>query len=102
MLLARVATTRSGRHCILNRCRKSDAIAVCPWYWKSCRGIVSHALSAKSSTTPATSPVVATSDTGEQQAVTLINVSAVDPENQQALVDLLVQATDVVMSKQAG
>ena len=39
---------------------------------------------------------------GEQQAVTLINVFAVEPENQQALVDLLVRATDEVMSKQAG
>jgi heme-degrading monooxygenase HmoA len=39
---------------------------------------------------------------GEQQPVTMINVFAVEPENQQALVDLLVQATDEVMSKQAG
>lgn len=38
----------------------------------------------------------------EQQAVTLINVFAVEPENQQALVDLLIRATDDVMSKQAG
>ncbi len=38
----------------------------------------------------------------EQQAVTLINVFAVEPDNQQALVDLLVRATDDVMSKQAG
>ena len=38
----------------------------------------------------------------EQQPVTLINVFAVEPENQQALVDLLVRATDDIMSKQAG
>jgi heme-degrading monooxygenase HmoA len=38
----------------------------------------------------------------EQPAVTLINVFAVEPENQQALVDVLVQATDEIMSEQAG
>jgi heme-degrading monooxygenase HmoA len=38
----------------------------------------------------------------EQQPVTMINVFTVEPDDQQALVDLLVQATDHVMSKQAG
>jgi heme-degrading monooxygenase HmoA len=41
-------------------------------------------------------------DADEQQPVVLINVFAVEPENQQALVDLLVQANHDVMSKQAG
>jgi heme-degrading monooxygenase HmoA len=39
---------------------------------------------------------------GERQPVALINIFAVEPENQQALVDLLVQATGEVMNKQAG
>src|SRR5262249_51255375 len=38
----------------------------------------------------------------QRQPVTLINVFTVEPENQKALVDLLVQATEQVMSKQAG
>ena len=37
-----------------------------------------------------------------QDVVTLINVFTVAPENQQRLVDLLVQATEQVMSKQPG
>jgi len=36
------------------------------------------------------------------EVVTLINVFTVAPENQQRLVDLLVQATETVMSKQPG
>lgn len=36
------------------------------------------------------------------EAVTLINVFTVEPEQQQALVDLLTQATEEVMSKQPG
>jgi heme-degrading monooxygenase HmoA len=37
-----------------------------------------------------------------QDVVTLINVFTVAPENQQRLVDLLVEATEEVMSKQPG
>jgi heme-degrading monooxygenase HmoA len=37
-----------------------------------------------------------------QDVVTLINVFTVAPENQQRLVDLLVEATEDVMSKQPG
>lgn len=38
----------------------------------------------------------------DQDLVTLVNVFAVAPENQQRLVDLLVEATETVMSKQPG
>jgi heme-degrading monooxygenase HmoA len=38
----------------------------------------------------------------QQAPVTMINVFAVEPHNQQALVDLLTRATDEVISKQAG
>jgi heme-degrading monooxygenase HmoA len=38
----------------------------------------------------------------QQQPVTMINVFTVEPDNQQALVDLLAQAAEQVMSKQAG
>jgi heme-degrading monooxygenase HmoA len=38
----------------------------------------------------------------QQEPVTMINVFTVEPDDQQALVDLLVQATERVMSKQAG
>ena len=37
-----------------------------------------------------------------QDVVTLINVFTVAPDNQQRLVDLLVEATEQVMSKQPG
>ena len=37
-----------------------------------------------------------------QDVVTLINVFTVDPENQQRLVDLLVEATEDVICKQPG
>jgi heme-degrading monooxygenase HmoA len=38
----------------------------------------------------------------EPVPVTMINVFTVEPDNQQALVDLLVQAADEVMRKQPG
>jgi heme-degrading monooxygenase HmoA len=38
----------------------------------------------------------------QPEPVTSINVFEVEPENQQALVDLLARATDEVMAKQAG
>jgi heme-degrading monooxygenase HmoA len=38
----------------------------------------------------------------QEPPVTMINVFTVEPDNQQALVDLLVRAADEVMSKQAG
>ncbi len=38
----------------------------------------------------------------DQDVVTLINVFAVEPEDQQALVDLLVEATQRTMSRQSG
>ena len=38
----------------------------------------------------------------DQDVVTLINVFTVAPENQQRLVDLLVEATEEVISKQPG
>jgi heme-degrading monooxygenase HmoA len=40
--------------------------------------------------------------TAHQQVTTLINVFTVAPEDQQRLVDLLVEATEQVMSKQPG
>lgn len=38
----------------------------------------------------------------DQDVLTLINVFAVEPENQQPLVDLLVEATETTMSKLPG
>jgi heme-degrading monooxygenase HmoA len=38
----------------------------------------------------------------DKGAIALINVFAVEPENQQRLIDLLLQATEGVMSKQPG
>jgi heme-degrading monooxygenase HmoA len=38
----------------------------------------------------------------ENDAVTMINVFTVEPENQQQLVDLLTQAAETIMSKQPG
>jgi heme-degrading monooxygenase HmoA len=38
----------------------------------------------------------------QQQPVTMINVFTVEPDDQQALIDLLVQAKEQVLSKQAG
>jgi len=38
----------------------------------------------------------------DQDVVTLINVFTVEPENQQPLVDLLVEATKTTMSRQPG
>jgi len=38
----------------------------------------------------------------DHDVITLINVFTVDPANQQALVDLLVEATETTMSRQPG
>lgn len=46
--------------------------------------------------------MVMTTISAERQLVTLINVFTVEPERQQALVDLLAQVTQEVMNKQPG